>query len=643
MTILDRVNGPEDLKGLSQAELTEMASEIRAYLVSSVSKTGGHLGPNLGVVEATIAMHRVFSSPKDSFIFDTGHQSYVHKLLTGRKDFSRLRQKDGIAGYPQRSESEHDIVESSHASSSLSWADGIAKAYRITGQDERYVVAVIGDGALTGGMAWEALNNISHDNNRRLVIIVNDNGRSYAPTIGGLARTLNGIRTQQSYRKLYRLSRDVFAKFGPLGRLAWNVARGAGKGLFNATTPKSMFPNLDLKYIGPIDGHNLEQVETALQQAKNYGYPVIVHLITQKGKGYDPAMLNEADQFHAVGQINPETGESLEESSSSWTSVFGDELLKQGEKNDRVVAITGAMLNPVGFTAFAKRFPERTFDVGIAEQHAVASAAGMAFGGLHPVVAVYATFMNRALDQVLMDVALHKEGVTFVLDRAGVTGPDGASHHGQWDLALFQVVPNIRMASPRDESRLRELLAEAIAVDHAPTMIRFGKGSIGSDIPAIRRTDDGVDVLLESPAKDVLLVPVGSMAKTALEVASLLAAQGIGATVVDPRWMVPVAKSVVEMSADHRLVVSIEDGVKVGGIGTRIRQTLRASQIDTPLNELGLPDEFLEHASRNEILQRVGLDAKTIAQDIVAQVLGAKVPYARSLDEPTNRQQKQSR
>lgn len=633
MSLLDRVNGPDDLKRLSVAELDQLAGEIREYLIASVSKTGGHLGPNLGVVETTIAMHKVFDSPRDSFIFDTGHQSYVHKLLTGRKDFSRLRQKDGVAGYPQRLESEHDIVESSHASSSLSWADGIAKAYRLTGQGERYVVAMIGDGALTGGMAWEALNNISHDNNRKLVVIVNDNGRSYAPTVGGLARTLNGIRTQATYRKLYRLSRDVFDRFGIVGKTIWSVARGAGKGLFNATTPKSMFPNLDLKYIGPIDGHNIQQVTEALTQAKNYGYPVIVHVITQKGKGYDPAVLNEADQFHAVGQINPDTGESLEESKSSWTSVFGEELVKLGEANGRIVAITGAMLNPVGFAQFAKTFPDRVFDVGIAEQHAVTSAAGMAFGGLHPVVAVYATFMNRAVDQVIMDVALHKEGVTFVLDRAGVTGPDGASHHGQWDLAIFQVVPNIRIASPRDGKRLRELLAEAVAIDDAPTMIRFGKGSVDTDIPELRRTADGVDILVESAAKDVLLIPVGAMAKTAIEVSQLLAAQGIGSSVVDPRWVVPVAESLVDLARDHRLVVSIEDGVRVGGIGTRIRQSLRAAQVDTPLNELGLPDEFLEHASRDQILRRVGLDAKSIAQGIVAQVVGAKVPYARALEE----------
>lgn len=633
MTILERIDGPADLKKLSPAELETLAAEIRQYLVTSVSKTGGHLGPNLGVVETSIAMHRVFNSPTDSMIFDTGHQSYVHKLLTGRRNFDSLRQKGGVAGYPQRAESEHDIVESSHASSSLSWADGIAKAYRLTGQNDRYVVALIGDGALTGGMAWEALNNISHDNDRKLVIIVNDNGRSYAPTIGGFARTLNDIRTEQSYRKLYRLSRKFFEKFGWLGRSVFSMIRGAGKGLLGSVTPKSMFPNLDLKYIGPIDGHDLAAVEQALEQAKKYAHPVIVHVITQKGKGFDPAVLNEADQFHAVGQINPETGESLEASSSSWTKVFGSELVSLAEKNDRLVAITGAMLNPVGLAEFAKKFPDRVFDVGIAEQHAVTSAAGMAFGGLHPVVAVYATFMNRALDQVLMDVALHKEGVTFVLDRAGVTGPDGASHHGVWDLAIFQVVPNIRIAAPRDANLLRELLGEAVAVENAPTLVRFGKGSVDENIAALRRLSDGVDVLFESASKDVLLVAVGSMAKIALQVSQLLGAQGIGSTVIDPRWVVPVADSVVELAAKHRLVVTIEDGIRVGGIGTRIRQAMRAAQVDTALNEVGLPDEFLEHATREEILDRVGLNAQTISRDIVAQVLGAKVPYARPLAE----------
>lgn len=632
MKILDRINSPGDLKSLSRAELSNLATEIREFLVQSVSKTGGHLGPNLGVVELTLAIHRIFDSPKDSIIFDTGHQSYVHKLVTGRKDFSTLRQRNGLAGYPQRSESIHDIVESSHASSSLSWADGISKSFRITQQNDRHVVAVIGDGALTGGMAWEALNNISDDNDRKLTIIVNDNGRSYAPTIGGLARHLNNIRTNSTYRNLYRASKKFFYRFGIVGRLIYNAARGAGKGLITTFAPVGLFPNLDIKYIGPIDGHDLEALEVALQQAKNYSGPTMVHVITEKGRGYHPAVSNIADQFHAVGQINPETGEPIETvASPSWTAVFGDEITKLAKSDKSVVAITGAMLQPVGLKKFAEQFPERVFDVGIAEQHAVTSAAGLAFGGLHPVVAVYATFMNRAFDQVLMDVALHKAGVTFVLDRAGVTGPDGASHHGMWDLSIFQVVPGIKIAAPRDEATLREELSEAVATKHAPTIVRFSKGNVGQPVRALRRTHDGVDVLFESASKDVLLVPIGAMAETALEVSKLLSAQGIGATVVDPRWVIPVPDSLVELARNHRLVVTIEDGIRVGGVGTRIRQSLREAQVDTALSEIGLPAEFLEHASRSEILERVGLTAQDISRDVIAQVLGARVPHARAL------------
>ena len=637
MAILDSVNGPEDLKTLTHKQLLELAQEIREFLIAKVAKTGGHLGPNLGVVETTIAIHKVFDSPNDSIVFDTGHQSYVHKILTGRKDFDTLRQKDGLAGYPQRSESVHDIVESSHASSSLSWADGIAKAYKLTDQNDRYVIAVVGDGALTGGMTWEALNNISDDNDRKLVIVVNDNGRSYAPTIGGLARYLNGIRTEKFYRRLYRLSKKVFFKFGTIGRMAYSTIRGAGKGLLGSFAPKGMFPNLDLKYIGPVDGHDLHAMEAALNQAKKYANPVIVHAITQKGKGYDPAVSDEADQFHAVGQIDPDTGVSTESSGKmSWTSVFADELVSIADKNKSVVGITAAMLIPVGMHKFAAKYPDRVFDVGIAEQHAVTSSAGMAFGGLHPVVAVYATFMNRAFDQVLMDVALHKAGVTFVLDRAGVTGPDGASHHGMWDLAMLQIVPGIRIASPRDETRLREQLTEAVAIADAPTVIRFSKGTVANELPAIRRLEDGVDVLYESSAKDVLILTVGAMAETGIQVAKMLSDQGIGSTVVDPRWVIPVPKSIVKMAADHRLVVTIEDGIRVGGIGTRVRQDLRAAQIDTALSEIGLPDEFLEHASRNEILERVGLTAQSISREIVAQVLGSRVPHARPVpgDQP---------
>lgn len=630
MSFLESIEGPRDLDSLNYDELKVLCHELREYLVESVARTGGHLGPNLGVVETTVAIHRVFESPNDPIIFDTGHQSYVHKLLTGRKDFSKLRQKGGVSGYPDRGESVHDVVESSHASSSLSWADGIAKSFRLTGQDNRHVVAVIGDGALTGGMAWEALNNITDDNDRKLVIVVNDNGRSYAPTIGGLAKYLTKIRTDTRYKKAYRFSRKLIYKFGWLGALAWQAARGAGKGLITAAAPKGMFPNLDIKYIGPIDGHDLKAMEDALRQAKNYSSPVIVHAITQKGFGFDPAMLHEDDQFHAVGQIDPTTGESLEpKGGASWTSVFSSEIVKIAETQKNVVGITGAMLIPVGLDAFAKRFPSRVFDVGIAEQHAVTSAAGMAFGGLHPVVAVYATFINRGFDQVLMDVALHKAGVTFVLDRAGITGPDGPSHHGMWDLALLQIVPGIQIAAPRDAERLREELNEAVLVDDAPTVLRFPKGVAAASINALRRLVDGVDVLAESKSRDVLIVAVGPMASMALQIGRLLDEQGIGVTVVDPRWVVPVPKSILELSATHRLVVSIEDGVKVGGVGTRIRQDLRAAQIDTALNEIGLPDKFLAAASRGEILEDIGLTASKIASEIVAQVAGARVPQAK--------------
>lgn len=630
MSILDRISGPRDLDSLSVQEMRSLAQEIREFLVSKVAKTGGHLGPNLGVVETTMAIHRVFDSPKDSVIFDTGHQSYVHKILTGRKDFETLRQKNGLAGYPQRAESIHDIVESSHASSSLSWADGIAKAYRLTGQDDRFVVAVIGDGALTGGMAWEALNNISDDNDRKLVIVVNDNGRSYAPTIGGFARYLNDVRTNKNYRRLYKISKELFYKFGLPGRLIYSAARGAGKGIFGTFAPKGMFPNLDIKYIGPIDGHDIQALEQALQQAKKYANPVIVHTITQKGKGYEPAMGDEADQFHAVGQIDPETGKALDsKTKQSWTDVFGDELVDIAAKREDIIAITGAMLIPVGLKKFAEVFPKRVFDVGIAEQHAVTSSAGMAFGGLHPVVAVYATFMNRAFDQVLMDVALHKAGVTFVLDRAGVTGPDGPSHHGVWDLSLLQLVPGIRIAAPRDARTLKEELNEAVVISDSPTVLRFAKGNAGADIGALERLADGVDVLRIASKKDVLLVAVGSMADLALNVSELLEAKGVGCTVIDPRWVIPVADSVIRLASEHRLVVTIEDGIRVGGIGTRVRQEMRAAGVDTALNEVGLPDRFIDHASRAEIFEETGLTANQIAADIFAQVSGQKVPHAK--------------
>ncbi|MCH6470564.1 1-deoxy-D-xylulose-5-phosphate synthase [Sinomonas terrae] len=644
MGILESIRGPKDLDRLTSQELTDLADEIRRFLIRNVAQTGGHLGPNLGVVELTLALHRVFDSPRDSIIFDTGHQSYVHKLITGRQDFSSLRQQGGLSGYPSRAESEHDIVESSHASSSLSWADGISKAHKLTGHGDRHTVVVVGDGALTGGMAWEALNNIAADKDRRLVIVVNDNGRSYAPTVGGFADYLaslrpaiDAVRAAPAYEGTLAFWKKRLQEGGPMGRFTYKGLHAAKKGVKDWWAPQGMFEDLGLKYLGPVDGHDERALENALTAAKHFAGPVIVHAMTEKGRGYAPARADEADQFHAVGVIDPLTGVPLASAgAASWTSVFADEIAAIADERPDVVGITGAMLIPVGLHKFAERHPDRVFDVGIAEQHAMTSAAGMAFGGLHPVVAVYSTFLNRAFDQLLMDVALHKAGVTIVLDRAGVTGPDGASHHGQWDMALVQSVPGLHLAAPRDATRLREELREAIAVSDAPTVVRFSKGSVGPETEAVERLADGVDVLRRTGTKrgkggDVLLVAVGAMSDLALDVAERLDHQGISSTVVDPRWVLPVPKSVIRLAAQHRIVVCLEDGVRAGGVGSRIRQEMRAVGVDTALNEVGLPVEFLDHGTRSEVLAQVGLTAQQIAHDVVAQVLGMKVPFARPL------------
>ena len=643
MGILDTIRNPQDLNELTEEQLEQLASEIRDFLITNVSQTGGHLGPNLGVVELTLAVHRIFESPRDSIVFDTGHQSYVHKLLTGRQDFSTLRQEGGLSGYPARAESEHDIVESSHASSSLSWADGISRARQLTGEGDRHVVAIVGDGALTGGMAWEAINNIAADKKRRVVIVVNDNGRSYAPTVGGFADYLASLRpTIDSFRAApaYEGALDWWKKKlqngGPAGQFTYKSLHAMKKGIKDWWAPQGMFEDLGMKYIGPVDGHNLQAMEHALSTARNYGGPVIVHAMTEKGHGYAPARAHEADQFHAVGIIDPETGEPTGSGGAqSWTSVFADEIAAIADERDDIVGITGAMLIPVGLHKFAARHPERVIDVGIAEQHALTAAAGMAFGGLHPVVAVYATFLNRAFDQLLMDVALHKAGVTIVLDRAGVTGPDGASHHGMWDMAMVQIVPGLHLAAPRDATRLREELREAVAISDAPSVVRFSKGSVGPAVEALERLGDGVDILARRPSgsteNDVLIVSVGAMSELALDVSNRLGAQGISTTVVDPRWVLPVRQSIIALASHHRLVVCIEDGVRAGGVGSRIRQEMRAAGVDTALNEVGLPVEFLDHGTRNQVLERVGLTAQQITHDVVAQVLGTKVPFARPL------------
>jgi 1-deoxy-D-xylulose-5-phosphate synthase len=620
MGMLSLITGPRDLRDLSNAQLDDLAAEIRDFLVKKVSRTGGHLGPNLGVVELTMAIHRVFDSPSDRVVFDTGHQAYVHKVLTGRAaGFDQLRQEGGLSGYPSRAESDHDIVENSHASTALSYADGLAKAYSIRGED-RYVVAVIGDGALTGGMAWEALNNIADNHDRKLVIVVNDNGRSYTPTVGGLANHLTTLRTSPRYEQVLDMVKRRLNEVRGVGPAVYDALHAMKKGMKDALAPQGLFEDLGLKYVGPVDGHDRAALEQALSQAKRFGGPVIVHAITRKGFGYDPAERHEADQFHSPGSFNVETGEENPKG-QSWTDVFAEEMVRLGGERRDLVAITAAMTHPVGLNLFAAKYPQRTFDVGIAEQHAVTSAAGLAMGGLHPVVAVYATFLNRAFDQVLMDVALHRCGVTFVLDRAGVTGDDGASHNGMWDMSILQVVPGLRLAAPRDASRLRELLAEAVQVDDAPTVVRFPKGPPNPDVEAVAKAG-GCDVLARKGAKDVLIVGVGSMASVSVEVAERLVAQGIGVTVVDPRWVKPVDPAILALAREHRLVVSVEDNGIVGGCGSVLLQTLTEARIETPVRLHGIPQRFLDHAKRARILEDIGLIAQPIARSIVEEVTG---------------------
>ncbi len=619
VTLLDSVQSPADLRRLPADRLPQLAGEIRAFLVDAVCRTGGHLGPNLGTVELTLALHRVFESPRDRILWDTGHQAYVHKLLTGRQDgFARLRQRGGLSGYPSQAESAHDIIENSHASTALSYADGLAKAYELQGRADRTVVAVVGDGALTGGMAWEALNNIAGAD-RPVVIVVNDNARSYTPTIGGLANHLATLRATRGYERFLDWGRTMLGRTPVVGSPLYETLHGMKKGLKDIVAPQGLFEDLGLKYLGPYDGHHVEVVEDALRKARAFGGPVIVHCITRKGQGYAPAEDDVADCFHGIGVLDPETGKPLTTTGTSWTSVFAGEMLRIGAERTDVVGVTAAMLHPVGLDAFARAYPERVFDVGIAEQHAVTSSAGLAMGGLHPVVAVYATFLNRAFDQTLMDVALHRCGVTFVLDRAGITGEDGPSHHGMWDMSILQVVPGLRIAAPRDGTRLRELLREALDVDDAPTVVRFPKGTVGSDIPAIDRVGE-VDVLRRTGEDDVLLIAVGAMAPICLEVADRLADQGVGVTIVDPRWVKPVDAALVDEARRFRMVVTVEDNGRVGGVGTAVAQALRDADVETPLREFGIPPRFLDHGKRAEVLVEAGLTPQAIARAVVEAV-----------------------
>jgi 1-deoxy-D-xylulose-5-phosphate synthase len=638
--VIESIKSPEDIKGLSQEELISLAQEIRTFLIEKVSKSGGHLGPNLGVVELTMAIHRVFDSPRDVILFDTGHQSYVHKIVTGRAgEFDRLRQRGGIAGYPNRSESEHDVIENSHASTALSWGDGISRGFSITGQSDRSVVVVVGDGALTGGMSWEALNNIASAKDRNLILVVNDNERSYSPTVGGVATYLSTLRVTQGYERFLDWGKEVLHKTPVVGAPIYETLHGVKKGIKDIIAPQGMFEDLGLKYLGPIDGHDFVALEKALAQAKQFGEPVLVHVITEKGRGHQPAIEDEAEKFHAVGVVDPTTGVPVSKSARSWTQVFSDELVEIGAEREDIVAITAAMLGPTGLDKFAAAFPERTIDVGIAEQHAVTSAAGMAFAGLHPVVAVYSTFLNRAFDQLLLDVALHKAGVTFVLDRAGITGDDGPSHHGIWDMALTGIVPTLHLAAPRDSARLKEVLREAVAINDAPTVIRFPKGAVSADIPAFERRD-GIDVLYRGESADVLLISVGAMATMSVEAASQAYREGVGVTVIDPRWVKPLPKSLITMADRYKSVVVVEDGIAHGGIASALSEMFRSAGLDTPIHSIGVPLTFIEHSKRSEILSDLGITSQNIAREIVewsSSTLKAEMPLPQ--DENENRRQ----
>ncbi|MGH8876558.1 MAG: 1-deoxy-D-xylulose-5-phosphate synthase [Stackebrandtia sp.] len=619
--LLSTITSLAEFKKLPVEALPSLVAEIRDFLVDRVSRTGGHIGPNLGVVELTMAMHRVFDSPHDRIVFDTGHQSYVHKILTGRAEgFGKLRQRGGLTGYPSQAESHHDLVENSHASTALSYADGIAKAHVVRGED-RHVVAVVGDGALTGGMCWEALNNIAARKDLPLVIVVNDNGRSYAPTIGGLANHLATLRLSPGYEKVLDTIKDSLGRTPVVGQPLFEAMHAVKRGVKDAVSPQVMFEDLGLKYVGPVDGHDLDATMSALERAKGFGGPVIVHVLTKKGNGYQPAEDEPEDCMHQANAFDPETGQAVATGSGQkWTSVFADELVAVADERDDVVGITAAMANSTGINKLADKHPERVFDVGIAEQHAATSAAGLALGGLHPVVAVYSTFLNRAFDQVLLDVGMHRLPVTFVLDRSGITGPDGPSHYGIWDMSVFRVVPGMRIAAPRDAETLREEFREAVAVDDGPTIVRIPSGAIAGELPALERVE-GVDVLARGETADVLLVACGSMVPVAMEAAARVTEHGFGVTIVDPRWVAPVPEVLSTMAAGHRLVATVEDGVRTGGFGDALAKSLRDDRVATPLIDFGVAPGWHPHGSRGELLSDLGLTGQDISREITETVL----------------------
>jgi 1-deoxy-D-xylulose-5-phosphate synthase len=606
--ILDSIHCPEDLRGLSTDELNELSEEIRQFIVAAVTTTGGHLGSNLGVVELTLALHRTFDSPRDVLLWDTGHQAYVHKLVTGRKDsFDRLRQAGGLSGYPNRAESEHDWIENSHASTVLSYAHGLASAFELQGQ-ERQVVAVIGDGALTGGLAYEALNNLGHSG-KRVLIVLNDNGRSYAPTVSHLSSSLTQLRLNPSYVQARQRIRHLLREIPGVGDLAYSSVHGLTSALREVVTPHTFFEALGIRYAGPIDGHDIAGVEQALANAREWPGPIVVHVLTKKGRGYAPAEDDDVQRLHDVKVV---TAASQSIPPTTYTHAFTRSLLRLAEGDSRVTAITAAMPGPTGLLPFEARFPTRFFDVGIAEQHAVTAAAGMAMAGLRPVVAVYSTFFTRAFDQANLDVGLHGLPVVFVLDRAGITGDDGPSHHGVLDLALGLTIPGMTVFAPSSAAEVEVMLEEALKLD-GPAMIRFPKTL--PTLPADTGTGEGLSARkVRAGDGSVCVFAVGKMLAVALDAADLLAEEGISVTVWDPRVVSLPDPVMLADALRHELLVTVEDGVRFGGAGMFLADALRNGWSSTvPAVHLGTPRAFLAQGHPEDILASLGLDRTGVA------------------------------
>jgi 1-deoxy-D-xylulose-5-phosphate synthase len=621
--VLESINSPTDLARLDQDELTTLAAEIRTFIVEAVSKTSGHLGSNLGAVELTLALHRVFCSPRDILLWDTGHQAYVHKIVTGRQDmFGTLRQTGGLSGYPSRAESVHDWVENSHASTILSYAHGLAAGVARSSSPDRKVVAVIGDGSMTGGMAFEGLNNLGHSGSR-VVVVLNDNGRSYAPTISRLSESLTRIRLHPGLKSMRGRIEDVLRELPGVGNLAYSSLQGVYSAVREVIEPPAFFEALGVRYVGPIDGHDIPGMEQALRQAASYDGPIVVHVLTQKGRGYRPAEDDDEKCLHDAPVFDPALGPTEGWSAPrGYTQAFNEAMLSIGERYPNVVAITAAMPGPTGLLPFAGRWPDRFFDVGIAEQTAVTSAAGMAMAGLRPVVAVYSTFMNRAFDQMHLDVGLHGLPVVFALDRAGVTGPDGPSAHGLLDLALCCKVPGMTVFAPSSAQEVPVMLETALQLS-GPAAIRWPRTAarhvdpdqVGSGLTArrVRAGDAGSE-------DSVCILGVGKMLEAAEEAADLLAADGIETTVWDVRVVKPLDPQMLADAGRHSLVVTVEDGIRTGGAGSLITDAMAdlfETRTSPPVLILGVPVAYIPHGDPAILLGQLGLDGPGIAASIV--------------------------